>query len=678
MLSITRDLHKVPVLRLLVPFCIGIIISRHCTSILLNQILAFQFASWLLLLLVYWIAYNYTVRQWFGITSFIVLVGVGLMVGIHNNDPIHFDVQDEQECFTGYLSAIPQEKSNSTLLEITITASENRKTIKPFKILAYLEKGFPIQDLQPGVWCVFNANLVKPESNTLETEFDYAKYLQSQHIYFTTYLRAANLKVVETKPARNMHIYSLLIQQKVLNIFRGNGLKGEELALLSALTVGVKSFIVQQQKEAYSNSGAMHVLAVSGLHVGILYGFLFKIFGWIQKSRKGRILFVVMVILLLFSFAAITGFSTSVTRAVLMFSLIAIGNLFNRQHHMLNTIAFSAFVLLLFDPMALFSPGFQLSYSAVCGIVLLFKPLSQKISISNNILKWIVDLVLVSLIAQLVTLHFTVYYFHQFAVLSVLSNLLVIPLVVILLNSIVPALLFGLLGIHPAWLWKGIDCIAMCMNKGVLMISQIPISHISGMYMSTFGLILVLSSLFCALMYLYYYKKKMLLLALLLMVVFAASEAYAKWYNYKQLQFVVYNNFGNTIILVQDQNEGYIISSDSTFISGKNTPVWFYAHKVKEKNIHQIHFDSNLQTKNWGIMRGFVYFPNHIFSIEPSTDNNSYEVSIAHLQDEENMHLNANVEPKSEHSMHFDLRTEARINYLNQNQIASGIFLICK
>lgn len=224
----------------------------------------------------------------------------------------------------------------------------------------------------------------------------------------------------------------------------------ENRALMQALTLGDRSEINRDQRDSYSRAGAAHLLAVSGLHVGIIFAVLSFLLGWLSLLRRGRYICGVVVIVLMWVYAALTGFSPSVLRAVLMFSLYQLSLLVERDANQLNTLLGAAFVLLLINPNYILDIGFQLSFTAMLGIILLYRPIFAL---------WrsgIWRIAAVTLAAQIAVVPLSVYYFGTLPLVGLLVNLglwLTVPSIMVLsLLYLVSGI--GFVGTTAAWLCR--------------------------------------------------------------------------------------------------------------------------------------------------------------------------------------------------------------------------------
>lgn len=233
-------------------------------------------------------------------------------------------------------------------------------------------------------------------------------------------------------------------RQKGVEALRASGLDGREQAVVAAMVLGDKSALTKELRQTYSISGASHVLALSGLHLGIIYfllSFIFVRMGW----RFAGQLFTLPIIWI---FALMVGFSPSVVRAATMFTVYGLVSMFGRDAFSLNTLAFAAFVMLLFHPLALWDVGFQLSFIAVLGIIVYWRYFykgmwfladfvtagkARKNRVISAVFNWIFGLAAVSFSTQLLTAPLVAYYFGRFSCYFLLTNFVVIPLVTLIL-----------------------------------------------------------------------------------------------------------------------------------------------------------------------------------------------------------------------------------------------------
>lgn len=251
-------------------------------------------------------------------------------------------------------------------------------------------------------------------------EFDARKYWNNRNIYSMGFVTESDYQYLGEQSEPFYEHWREQVEKALSGVF-DQYLSGSNLAVAKALILGDKRSLNPEVKAQFSSAGAMHILAVSGLHVGIILEVLIFLFGRFPRfiSRK---MALISAIVILWVYAMVIGFPASVVRASLMFSLLVVGRISSRQPQSLNTLAFSAFVMLMINPLWLYDIGFQLSYLAMAGILLLYRPISESFYISNKWLKKIWQGTSVGIAAQLFTLPLTLHYFHQFPNYFLITN----------------------------------------------------------------------------------------------------------------------------------------------------------------------------------------------------------------------------------------------------------------
>jgi len=236
------------------------------------------------------------------------------------------------------------------------------------------------------------------------------------------------------KEANSLTAYAEEIRDYLNIELKKLAFKPVEIAFLKALLLGQRQDISFDIYENYKKAGAVHILAISGLHIGILLFLLYFILRPLLYFKHGKIIQSILIIFILWGFAIIAGLSASVVRAVTMFSLFVIAKGLNRQTVSLNTLALSAFILLVIKPGFCFDVGFQLSYAAVAAIVIIKPVLDSWKLLKNPIANFFLDLLKVSVAAQLGVLPLSLFYFHQFPGLFFITNLIIIPCLMLVLG----------------------------------------------------------------------------------------------------------------------------------------------------------------------------------------------------------------------------------------------------
>jgi competence protein ComEC len=302
-------------------------------------------------------------------------------------------------------------------------------------------------------------------------QFNYKHYLKKQGINQQVYATHQEILLLDESK------FSLL---RFIDAFRVNIQKSlrryhfteDELAVMNALLLGQRQEISKELSDNYSKAGAIHILAVSGLHVGIILLILSFVLKPLERVNKGILIKLVLVILFLWFFALLAGLSASVIRAVTMFSAIAIGQFFNKRNAIEHSLIFSMFIILLWNPLFLFDVGFQLSYTAVFGIIWVQPVLSQLWKPTFFIVDKGWQLITVSVAAQLGVLPISLFYFHQFPGLFFISNLIIIPFLGVILGLGLVVLVLSYVSILPLFLEGFYGDIISILNKVVAFVAR--------------------------------------------------------------------------------------------------------------------------------------------------------------------------------------------------------------
>ena len=420
-------LQKHPILRLLLPLMLGIVLADafyQPLASLQGYLLGITLFSFVLLVACLW-----RCKNWFVLFLHLTLMGVGMLLTSRWLEKASFSFPEEYGAYQIRIEEQPEEKPRSILCRSSLLTSDSTlmKTEKTF--LFYLAKDSASYQLNKGdtLWVYAQLESVVPSG--IPEAFDYGRYLRRKGVCGSAYVAGGHWKMVGHSSSMSFMDRLEKVREGLKERYRELGFQGDELALLTALTVGEKEDLSEEIREVYSVSGASHVLAISGLHIGLLYSILWMFFTPWRRNRKLKVVSVFIIIGVLWTFAALTGFPVSVVRSVIMFSLIGISSLLQEKPHTLNTLTTAAFMMLLFRPLWLFEIGFQMSFAAVASIVLLHPKLSSLWNVRHWSLRWFRDMLSVSIAAQIGVAPIIAFYFHRFSVYFLLTNFWVIPMV---------------------------------------------------------------------------------------------------------------------------------------------------------------------------------------------------------------------------------------------------------
>jgi competence protein ComEC len=302
-------------------------------------------------------------------------------------------------------------------------------------------------------------------------QFNYKHYLKKQGINQQVYITHQEILLLDESKVSLLRFIDAF-RVKIQKSLRRYHFTDDELAVMNALLLGQRQEISKQLSDNYSKAGAIHILAVSGLHVGIILLILSFVLKPLERVNNGKLIKLVLVILSLWFFAILAGLSASVIRAVTMFSAIALGQFFNKRNAVEHSLIFSMFIILLWKPLFLFDVGFQLSYTAVFGIIWIQPVLYQLWKPNFFIVDKGWQLITVSVAAQLGVLPISLFYFHQFPALFFISNLIIIPFLGVILGLGLVVLVLSYESILPLFLEGFYGDVISILNKVVAFVAR--------------------------------------------------------------------------------------------------------------------------------------------------------------------------------------------------------------
>ncbi len=362
-------------------------------------------------------------------------------------------------------------------------------------LLLYFPKNELFSTLTVGDSLLTNQYVNEIETAKNPHQFNYKDFLARQSIYYQSYISDKN-PIVFLPAEVNKISFIESIREYSEHYFRQN-LKRDNSALATALFLGDKSNLDSEVSDDFQDSGTMHVLAVSGLHIGILFAIVLLFFRavktWLPNSKPIQ---TVVLLLAIWIFVVLAGAKASSTRAGVMFSILAIGLLFSAKSFPINSLAFAAIILLVHNPDYLFDVGFQLSFSAVLGIVILVPWFQKIVPLSTNkFLSYFQNITYVSIAAQLATLPFVLFYFQQYAVFGLVANLFVIPLAFLLVGSGFVTLLLSSIPILNTVTSFLLELQLELLQEFNQLVSELPFATISNIHLSSFELFILFASI---------------------------------------------------------------------------------------------------------------------------------------------------------------------------------------
>ncbi len=534
---------KTPFFRLLIPVVGAIILSPFLSD---NGLLPATLSlTGLLLIFCSFLRdehHQYRRRWFFGAGAYLFLFALTLLQCREQKAQSKHTFPAKSHTYIAVLLEIPEEKERSIQCPV--------RTAPPYekKMMLYLEKSNQAAALQPGDEILFTAQPEPFRNSGNPGEWDYARYMRDKGFAAREFLYTREW---EMTGRRTMTPY-LLAQRcrlRMLNYYRSLGLEGDTYAFIAAVTLGYKAYLSDDIREAFRASGTAHLLAVSGLHTGVIYLILSLLLSPLGNRGKGFRVRQLVIILMLWVYALVAGLSPSVVRAVIMLSLYCLGRLHQVKGFTANTLAAAAFLILVYQPNSLYDISFQLSFGAVFSIIWFQPRIASLVKPKKRVVTYLWNLATLSLSAQLGLFPLVLYHFGTFPVWFFLSNILMVPLMGIIIYSLVPLLLCGWLhtflsGI-PEWLPLFFRHLVKLLTQAMLYIVQVmeslPYAQLTGLYITLPSAILLLLFIFLLSHFLVKRKPHMLILALSSLLSFQLL-LFQEQIDGAPMQLVVFNN----------------------------------------------------------------------------------------------------------------------------------------
>lgn len=550
---------QIPFVKILIPIISGILLYKSITP---SSNLFFISCAGLLIILLSFLRNKHKMlfpHSFFGVGCMLLVFSLTIHYCHYRVEKNTYTPPQTATSYLGKVIDLPQPKKRSVACEIQLTYP--LKT----KVMLYFEPDTNSALLLPGDEVLIHARIQPFKNLGNPDEFDYKQYMQRKGFAGSAYVTSANwLKT--GRHNTSIKTKALLLRAHLLKLYKSFGLDSDAYSFISAVTLGYKADLSDELKSAFRASGTSHILAVSGLHVGIIYVIILTTFSFLGTGGKRHIWFVLkqlLVLLCLWIYVFLTGMPLSVIRAAVMLSMVSVGSIINKKGLTYNTLAIAAFILLLINPLYLFDVGFQLSFVSVGSILFfqpklytLFKPKSKQID-------YIWTLFTVSLSAQLGVFPLVLYYFGAFPTYFFITNLLILPFIAIIIYSTLLLTLlsfflsFNLMFVHT--IYRTIVLFTNYLISAVLYVIRffetMPLSELKCNHISAIQVGLLFSITLFFMRYVIHHKAKQLIVSLSLIAILLFTYTH-KYLNPSTNQFVVYNSYSQSKI-------GYIIDGEN-------------------------------------------------------------------------------------------------------------------
>lgn len=582
-------LQRTPFFRLLLPFMIGIVLYQYVE--LLQWSLLAMFGISLMLVLVA-IVIRASKRQFqfrwlFGCGIFLFMMSLAYVLSAAHEKENAFSHLNKKGIYRVELTSAPVEKAKSFLCKVDVLQYFD-STWKPARgqAILYFQKDQAASKLLFGDRLMVEAEFGEPERALNPDGFDYATYLKRQGVGATSYISSGSWQLTGQNTSFSIRREADKWRNYLLDIYRKFNIQGDQFAVLAALTLGYTDDLQSDIRASYSSTGVMHILSVSGMHVGVVYIVMAFLLSFMNRSQRLKVFKGLFIMLFLWAYAFLSGLSAAVIRATIMFSFVSVASCFERKSQIYNTIFASAFFMLIYNPNFLYDVGFQLSYSAVLSIIF-FQPIVDKLyKPTNKVGRFTWEMLSVSLAAQLGTMPFTLYYFQQFPNYFLLTNFIAIPLstlviylaIGLLMTSFVPYFSLGVAFLLKWSLWA--------LNFVIVFIQNLPfsVSHISFDIKQT---VVIFLAIFCFSAYSFSKKFEALIVGLASLLIACLFNLQTNYQTLTSNRMIVYAGQKNTHVSFINHNLNTVFTTDSVEVEKIAKTFWQNQKLDKPKYIQK-------------------------------------------------------------------------------------------
>ena len=546
---------EAPFARLLIPFIAGIILQDIFRfDILLLAVSTCTFVAGFLFIISVGIRQRYQFRYIAGVVICVLILLTGAILTYYqnagNNSTAVNKIYHEGDILLISIEEPFQERNKSfkTITQVTGYIRGKKIYKASGKIVLYIFKDAITPSIDYGSQLLLFRKPERFRNSGNPGSMDYQRYAFLNGYSFRVFANKKDFLLLDQIGSADPFKKFLIESRKnICTILRQYIPDTQVYGLAEALLIGYKEDLDQDLVRAYSNTGVVHVIAISGLHLGLLYLILKILIHPLTVIRRTKWLKSAVIIILLWVFSLMTGGSASVLRSAVMFTAILAGESLSRKISIYNCLAASAFLLLCYKPHWLFDIGFQLSYSAVLSILLFMKPVYNITFIPNKILDYFWQLCSVTIAAQILTTPVSIYYFHQFPVYFLLANFIAVPLsgIILIAELMLCCLyLFPEIATPLGYIIYGLIDL---MNRSIVEIDQLPFSTIKQIHCSFFQLVLIYASIISVTVFFHYRLRSGFHVCLISLLLITVITTLNRIEHHSQKIFVVYNIAGSHV-----------------------------------------------------------------------------------------------------------------------------------
>ena len=556
-----------PLARMTIGFLTGILVAYY-----FKPTPSFVFELLFIASCVFVIAYFFSKRNaanaiYFGLATYFLAFGIGASTQIIHTDSFQkSNYIHEKSIFDKphLISVAIKEKLRSSAYNdryiVLVNQIDGKK--KSGRILLNVQKDSLNHSFEIGTHLQIKGSLYQNNPAKNPNQFDYGKYLENKQIYAQMYADASDIKMGSIME-KDIWYYTAKLRTKIIRNLEKTHFNKAELHVAIALILGQQQDISPEIIRDYQFAGAVHILSVSGLHIGFILLFVTFILKPFPNTRRGSFIKLIIILLSLSSFGFMAGLAPSVLRSVTMFSFVAIGMYLRRSTNIFHTLLVSMLLILLFEPSFLFDVGFQLSYVALFFILWLQPLLSQLWMPKTVISKYFWDILTVSFAAQIGAFPLSIYYFHQFPGLFFVTNLVIIPFLSIIMGLGVLVMVLAAFDTIPLFLVQFLEWSIFILNKIINSIASLEQFIIQDI---PFNWQLLLSVYVLLIATIIWFKKpsfNRMVLAMLTLIVFQITYFQTHGTVQNQMELVIFNTKKSSLIAERNGENITVYANDS-------------------------------------------------------------------------------------------------------------------
>lgn len=555
-----------PLVKITIGFILGILASYYWSTPLELISAGLSFALLSFILLYFFKNKNQTTTLFFGLTIYFIFFFLGsftLFLNTDSNQISNYIHHESAFIAPQEITLVIREKLKSTTTNDRYLGIVQTINKQPFsgKIIVNIAKDSSGMKITTGNYLKVNPIIYKNSETTNPNQFDYGNYLNKKQLYAQLYTNSGEL-AISTSLKKDIWYYTDYLRSTIKQNLEKKHFGSKELNVAIALLMGQKQEVSADVMQDYQYAGAIHILSVSGLHVGYIMLFLSFILKPIPNTKKGSVIKLSILLCTLIAFAILAGLSPSVLRSVVMFSFVAIGYQLRRTVNIYHTLIVSALLILLFQPYFIFDIGFQLSYLALFFIVWLQPIILQLYKPKMKITKYCWTIISLSIAAQIGTLPLTLYYFHQFPGLFFITNLVVAPLLTFIMILGIIVLLLASFGITPTLLLKPFEWSIHALNYAIHYVASFEQFLIKDI---PFNYLLMITSYGAIVAFIMWFKNptfKRLSISFLLIIAFQSIQFYNKWLIQNEEEWIILNSKKQSLVVERRGDKVVVLTND--------------------------------------------------------------------------------------------------------------------